>query len=111
MMIYEVIITKQAASDLRSIYEYIAMELFSPDNATGQLERLEEKIIGLERFPEKYRLYEKEPWRSRGLRIMPVDNYLVFYIPDKVAETVIIIRVMYEGRDIDSQLKNHTDIY
>ena len=107
-MIYEVVTTAQADADLRSIYEYIAFELLSPDNAAGQLERLEEHIVKLEEFPEKFRHYEKEPWRSRGLRVMPVDNYLVFYIPDEDAGIVTVIRVMYAGRDVDSQLKGYT---
>lgn len=107
-MIYEVITTEQADADLRGVYEYIALELLAPDNAAGQLDRLEEHVIGLEEFPEKFRLYEKEPWRSRGLRVMPVDNYLVFYIPDKESGIVTIIRVMYAGRNIDKQLKDHT---
>ena len=107
-MIYEVITTDQADADLRGIYEYIAFELLSPDNAAGQLEKLEEHIIGLEEFPEKFRLYEKEPWNSRGLRVMPVDNYLVFYIPNIDTGIVTVIRVMYAGRDVDSQLNNYT---
>lgn len=36
-MIYEVITTNQADVDLRDIYEHIAFELLSPDNALGQL--------------------------------------------------------------------------
>lgn len=60
-MIYEVITTDQAGADLRDIYEYIAYELLSPDNAAGQLGRLEEHIVGLEEFLEKFRHYEKEP--------------------------------------------------
>ena len=107
-MIYEVITTDQAEADLRGIYEYIAFELLSQDNAAGQLDRLEKHIVGLEEFPEKFRPYEKEPWRSRGLRVLPVDNYLVFYIPNKDAGTVTGIRVMYAGRDVDNQLNNHT---
>lgn len=107
-MTYEVITTDQADADLRGIYEYIAFELLSPDNAAGQLEKLEEHIIGLEEFPEKFRLYEKEPWNSRGLRVMPVDNYLVFYIPNIDTGIVTVIRVMYAGRDVDSQLNNYT---
>lgn len=107
-MIYEVITTNQADIDLRDIYEHIAFELLSPDNASGQLKRLEEHIIGLEKFPEKFKLYEKEPWRSRGLRVMPVDNYVVFYFIDKAAGIVTVVRVMYVGRDADNQLKNHT---
>ena len=107
-MIYEVITSDQADADLRGIYEYIAFELLSLDNAAGQLERLEEHIIGLEEFPEKFRTYEKEPWRSRGLRVMSVDNYLVFYIPNKDTGIVTVIRVVYAGRDVDNQLNNYT---
>ena len=107
-MIYKVIITDQADADLRGIYEYIAFELLSPDNAAVQLERIEEHIIELEEFPEKSRLYEKEPWNSRGLRVMSVDNYLVFYIPNKDAGIVTVIRVMYAGRDVDNQLNIYT---
>lgn len=107
-MIYEVTTTDQADADLRGIYEYITFELLSPDNAAGQLDRLEEHIIGLEEFPEKFRPYEKEPWHSRGLRVMPVDNYRVFYIPNKDAGIVTVIRVMYAGRDVEKQLNNHT---
>ncbi|MCM1044358.1 MAG: type II toxin-antitoxin system RelE/ParE family toxin [Candidatus Gastranaerophilales bacterium] len=103
-MSYEVITTKQADDDLRGIYEYIAFNLSSPDNAAGRLDRLEEHILCLEEFPEKSRAYEKEPWHSRGLRVMPVDNYLVFYIPDKEARIVTVIRVVYSGRDVDAQL-------
>ena len=107
-MIYEVTITDQADADLRGIYEYIAFELLSLDNAAGQLERLEEHIIGLEEFQDKFRPYEKEPWNSRGLRVMPVDNYLVFYISNKDTGIVTVIRVMYAGRDVDYQLNNYT---
>ena len=107
-MIYEVTITDQADADFRGIYEYIAFELLSPDNAAGQLDRLEKHIIGLKDFPEKFRSYEKEPWCSRGLRVMPVDNYLVFYIPNKDAGIVTVIRVMYAGRDVAKQLKDYT---
>lgn len=39
-MIFEIKISDQADEDLRGIYEYIAYELQSPNNARGQLERL-----------------------------------------------------------------------
>lgn len=107
-MIYEINITEQADTDLRGIYEYIAFELLSPQNAAGQLERLEKSIINLEKFSRKFRHYDKEPWHSRGLRVMPVDNYAVLYTSDDDTKTVTIIRVMYDGRDIDTELKQHT---
>ena len=107
-MIYEVEVSEQADSDLREIFEYIAYELQSPQNASGQLDRLEEQILSLDTMPERYRKYEKEPWKSCGLRVLPVDNYVVLYIPDNDKKVVTILRVMYVGRDIDNQLNFYT---
>jgi toxin ParE1/3/4 len=99
-MSYAVNITGKAEKDLRSIFSYIAFELNSYINAVGQLERLEAEIESLSELPERYRLYDREPWRSLGLRCMPVDNYCVFYIPYEDDKKVEIIRVLYGGRDI-----------
>ena len=107
-MIYEVEVSEQADNDLRGIFEYIAFELQSPENASGQLDRLEEQILNLDTMPERYRKYEKEPWKSRGLHVLPVDNYVVLYISDSNKKVVTILRVMYAGRDIDNQLNLHT---
>lgn len=106
-MIYSVKISKQAENDLRSIYEYIAFELQSLQNAQRQIGRLESNILKLKEMPERFSVFEKEPWKSRNLRVMPVDNYLVFYIPDKLTKTVNILRVMYGGRDTEKQLNQN----
>lgn len=105
-MSYEIRMTPQAQNDLRGIFEYIAFTLQSPQNAVGQLDRLEGSIDSLDQMPERFRVYDKEPWRSRNLRMIPVDHYLVFYIPNREEETVTIVRVMYGGRDIDRQLES-----
>ena len=107
-MIYEVKLSEQAYIDLRGIFEYIAFELKAPENANSQLNRLEERILSLDTMPERYRKYEKEPWKSRGLRILPIDNYLVFYTTNTDIKVVTILRVMYAGRDIDNQLNFDT---
>jgi toxin ParE1/3/4 len=41
---------------------------------------------------------------------MPVDNYCVLYIPNMEKAVVTIIRVMYGGRDMETQLKKYTKI-
>ena len=64
-MKYEVEVSEQADRDLREIFEYIAFELQLPENAIGQLNRLEEQILSLDAMPKRYRKYEKEPWKSR----------------------------------------------
>lgn len=108
-MSYAVEISEQAEADLRGAFEYIAFELKSLQNAIGQLTRIEKNIYALDEMPERYRLYDKEPWRSRGLRVMPVDNFCVFYIPDNEKSVVNIVRVMYGGRDIEAQLARLTN--
>ena len=103
-MTYQIKITDQANQDLRGIFEYIAYEFQELQTAIGQLDRLEKEINSLNQMPERYRIYDREPWRSRNLHIMPVDNYLVFYVPDNNTQTVSVVRIFYGRRDIDTQL-------
>lgn len=107
-MIFNVVISEQAEEDLRGIYEYIAFELLAPENAAKQLDRLEKQILSLDELPERFQRYGKEPWHSRGLWFVAVDNYIVFYITDIEEQRVTILRVMYSGRNIEKQLSVHT---
>lgn len=107
-MIFDIEVSEQADVDLRSIYEYIAFELNSSENARGQLDRLEESIMSLDQMPERFREYVSEIRNNYGLRIMPVNNYCVLYVTDVEKAKVTIIRVMYGGQDIDKQLMNYT---
>ena len=103
-MNFQVVLTKQAKADLISIYQYIAYDLQSPQTAEGQLSRLEKAIASLDQMPERYRVYEHAKWKERNLRIMSVNNYLVFYIPSQEKMTVTVMRIMYGGRNVDRQL-------
>lgn len=107
-MKYEVFTTAQAVADLRAIFEYIAYELMSGQNALNQLDRLGKAIESLEEMPKRHQLYEKEPWKSCNLRFMPVDNYLVFYVAEAEEKKVTVIRIMYGRMDIETQLKEYT---
>ena len=62
-MIYDIEISDQAEIDLRGIFEYIAFELQAPENASGQLDRLEAWLTELwvllsrlTEIPPNYRL-------------------------------------------------------
>lgn len=103
-MIYSVKISEKAESDLKEIFEYVAFELLSVQTAFDLLERLEKSILNLNQMPNRHIAYEKEPWKSRGLRVMPVGNYIVLYIVDEESAVVNIVRVMYGGREIETQL-------
>lgn len=80
-----------------------------PETAVGQTRRIMKGIPSLGEMPMRYRLYGDELWHSKGLRFFPVDNYLVFYLPEENNNIVYIIRIMYGGRDVGRQL-NETKI-
>ena len=104
-MKYSIVLTKTAQADLSAIFKYIAVDLQSVQNANAQLSRIEKAIASLDKMPERYRVYDRKNWRERNLRIMPVDIYLVFYVPTHDDTTVTVMRIMYGGRDIDRQLE------
>ena len=103
-MIYQIQVTNYAESDLRNIYEFIAFTLLEPVTAAEQLIRIEKAILSLDELPERFRLVGYEPWYSRGIRQMPVDNFIAFYLINTDEKIVTIIRVMCGGRDINKQL-------
>ncbi|MDR1953776.1 MAG: type II toxin-antitoxin system RelE/ParE family toxin [Clostridiales Family XIII bacterium] len=103
-MTYDVKIAEQALRDLKMVYEYIANVLMEPVIAEKQYSRIEKAAYSLEYMPERFRRYEKEPWRKRNLRVMPVDNYIVFYIADNEKQSVTVIRIMYGRRNTEEKL-------
>ena len=82
----------------------------TPENAVGQTDRIMEAVRKLDTMPNRNRLYEEEPWHSRGLRFFPVDNYLVFYKTDDKTKIVYVVRIMYSGCDIRKQLSKTEDV-
>jgi toxin ParE1/3/4 len=52
-------------------------------------------VAKLNEMPLRYHLYEKEPWHSKGLRVLPIDNYLAFYLPVEAKMTVAVILLYY----------------
>ena len=104
-MNFSIVLTETAQSDLSAIFRYIAVDLQSVQNANAQLSRIERAIASLDQMPERYRVCDRKIWRGRNMRVMPVDNYLVFYVPSNDDLTVTVVRVMYGGRDIDGQFE------
>ena len=106
-MTYHVNYSAESKQDLRDIYSYIAFELLEPDTAAGQTQRIMDAVLSLNNMPMRHTLYEYEPWHSLGLRYLPVDNYVIYYLPDKSTYSVDIIRIMYGGRDAKNQLNSY----
>ncbi len=101
---FKVIYTAEAVKDLQAIYRYIAEELLAPQAARSQAERIQDRIEALSAFPLRHQLLTWEPWRSMGMRQMPVDRYIVYYLTDSAEQTVSVLRIIYGGRDLKRAL-------
>ena len=100
-----IIYSEDARKDLENTQNYIRDVLLEPDVAKKQIKRIVDSISSLDHMPLRHRLYEHDPWRTAGLRVLPIDNYLAFYLADETNATVKIVRIIYGGRDIEVQLE------
>lgn len=81
------------------------MTLGEKEVASNMLALLKRSILSLDEMPGRYRFYDVEPWKSRGVHIMPVKKCLVFYVVNDNINSVDIFRVIYGSRSIDEVLK------
>lgn len=100
---YHVQITDAALEDMDELYEYIAYKLLAPEIAIGQYNRIADEILKLSVMPERCHIMDVEPWKTRELRRMNVDNYSVFY--KIVGKHVIVTDVLYSASDIETRLR------
>ena len=102
---YKVLLTPEFQQEIRDIHSYIAYTLLVPETAAKQVVRIMDIVKSLDEMPERYSLYEKEPWHSRGLRKVVIDNYVVFYYVNKKVNEVAVFHVFYGGRNIEDIIK------
>ena len=102
-MSWDVYYSSEALRDLQDIYEYIAFVLSAPETAEKLVNKLRAMIRSLDEMPNRYPIYDSEPWRSKGIRKFNVGHYLVFYVPQEEQHSVMIVRIIYGGRDLTNQ--------
>ena len=105
-MIYSIIVAEKAKKDIIDIFEYITFELYAPQAAANLINKLETAIKSLETMPFRFIKYANKNPKLKDIRMMSVDNFLVFYCPNKEDGIVNVFRVIYSGRDIDEVLDN-----
>ena len=106
-MRYEVKLTAQAIGQIGETVQYISKIMSEPEIALKWANTLQSEIGKLSFMPFKYALTEEEPWREKGIRKMPVKNFLVYYLIDDENKTVWVMAVIYGRRDQSAAL---TDI-
>ena len=104
---WKVVMTPEFRKELWEIHNYIAKTLLAPETAGKQTKRIWAMVKRLDFMPLRHSLYNREPWRSRKIRTLPIDNYIVLYLPNEETKDVFILHVFYGGRDIDDVLKKN----
>jgi len=103
-MTFKVKYSIKAKQDLKGILDYIGDVLFEPEIALKQVARIKKAADSLDIVPFGRRLYDEEPWKSQGVRFFPVDNYLVFYLPDESKRIVRIISIIHSKANVKKLL-------
>lgn len=99
---YYVRVTDEALKDLEAIYEYIDQELL---NHTAAVRIYNELIDGMEslcEMPDRIKTMDSVSEHKRGLRLMPIENYVIIF--DIRDDIVTIINVFYGASDIIEKL-------
>ena len=95
----KIVYTEESEQDLLNAYSYLAMDFLMPETEKNQVNRMMKAINDLDTLPFPYKLYQDEPWHSKGLRVLPVDNYLVFYTIIEDENTVVVISAKHGGSE------------
>jgi toxin ParE1/3/4 len=107
---WNVITLPNAENNIEDIYKYITFELLEPIIAANLIKRIKTAINGLNQMPERFRLYDKEPWRSKELRLFSIGNYIIFYHVDMKSDNVYVDAVIYGARDLHVVLEDEVDL-
>ena len=96
---YKIVIEQTAENDLLGILSYISDTLHEPSIAMKIYGLIKKEILTLNRMPFRFEVVNEEPYRSIGVRRIPVENYTAFYIVDENEKTVHIFRILYNRRE------------
>ena len=92
---YEVVITPSAQKDLNEIKSYFLNVLKTSSNSI--FEKFLEQVKILKTHPLTYSVHQDPLLKLIGYRVIPIDNYLVFYVVK--GNVVQIHRVLYAKRN------------
>jgi toxin ParE1/3/4 len=96
---YEVILETTAVLDLYGILDYITDVLKAPESAQRVYSSIKKQVMSLDHMPARHSVVRDEPYASIGVRMMPVENYIAFYVIDEQKHEVHVIRILYNRRE------------
>ena len=88
--------------DLNDIFDYISLELSSPQAAERLIDNIQKAIEQVCVFPFSRSLVSNKVLRKKGYRLFVVQNFNLFYIVK--GQKIIIRRILYGRRNYESLL-------
>lgn len=101
---YNLIYSPLADEDLTAIYNYIAAD--SPARASAYMGKMEQSILKLRDFPNMGVEGRYPELVNLGVKVLPFDDYLIFYTVNVAAEQVRIVRVLHGSVNYRRLFKN-----
>ena len=102
---YSVKLTSYSIFQIRETISYISKVLLVPETAAAWSDYLENQIAKLDTMPARFPLTDIEPWRTNGIRRMPVKDFVVYYYIDESTKEVWVTSVVYSKRNQLNALK------
>ena len=97
---YKAKVNPRAIRELDSIYEYIANEKLTPENAKGQVDRIKKAILSLDTFPQSHQERNEGRYAEKGYRQLLIGNYMAIFRIDEPHKTVYVVTIQYQGRNL-----------
>ncbi|BDR55756.1 type II toxin-antitoxin system RelE/ParE family toxin [Xylocopilactobacillus apis] len=72
----------------------------SEQTTKNKIAKIENAVKQLDHQPFRYPLTSIETFRTKEIRFMPIDKYIVLYLPNKDSHTVSIVRIIYGKMDM-----------
>ena len=98
-------LTEKANAELDDTISYIAVELANPKAASDFMDKLGAAIDEACLLPESGSPVVNDLLGGWEVRKKIIGNYIMYYWPDLTEKIIYVLRIVYEGRNIDDILR------
>ena len=96
---YKIIFTNDAITEMKSIFDYISKELYTPNAAKNLMLKIDESIENLKSMPNAYRIIKRYDELNLVYRKIIVKKYSIIYTINETEKKVYIIHLYHSKQD------------
>ena len=104
-MAYRFKLTARAQADLDEILGYLTVQLKNPQAAAHFLSEFQASVREVCAYPESGAPVDNEFLPTRAIRKTTVNRYVAYYLPDRAAQAVYVLRVVFGRRNLEEILR------